>query len=408
MRQLLTKNSFVVAAFFFILVVLTGNKLVYAEDPTPTPTPASQDKLAQLQSQIKELQGKIADSQKQQKTLSSQIGIMDSQIKLTELRVNAIKQEIATLTGDIQKANNQITRLEESLHNLTKVLLGRIIATYQAGSVEPLQVLLSSNTVNDFFAKASYLRIAQAHDKKLIYETEQAKTDYQNEKNIFETKKKKVESLKVQLEAYNNQLAQEKVGKQQLLEVTKNDEQRYQKLLQEAQTQISAFKSFASSQGGATILPPQPSPDGWYYNQRDERWGRNTIGSSSEQVWDVGCLITSTAMVMKKHGQGVTPADVASNSGYFFSTTAYMLLPWAGGKLSASWGYDQGSIDSKLSGGEPIIVGLRAGAYGMHFVVLKSGSGGSYTMNDPWNGPDLKFSDYYSTGQIFQYGFYNG
>ena len=69
--------------------------------------------------------------------------------------------------------------------------------------------------------------------------------------------------------------------------------------------------------------------------------------------------------------------------------------------------FNQSSVDSKLAGGEPVIVGLRAGVYGQHFVVLKSGSGPDYIMNDPWNGANLKFSDYYTTGQIFQYGFYN-
>jgi hypothetical protein len=113
-------------------------------------------------------------------------------------------------------------------------------------------------------------------------------------------------------------------------------------------------------------------------------------------------------MVMKKHGIDVNPGDVASNTSYFFADTAYMLIPWVGGKISSTWGFDRGTVDSKLSSGEPVIVGIRGGPFGQHFVVLKSGSNGNYTMNDPWNGPDLKFSDYYSLSSIFQYGYYKG
>jgi hypothetical protein len=82
-----------------------------------------------------------------------------------------------------------------------------------------------------------------------------------------------------------------------------------------------------------------------------------------------------------------------------------MLIPWAGGRFNSIWSADLGSIDSQLSSGKPVIVGLKSGPFGTHFVVLKSGSNGDYIMHDPWNGPDLKFSDYYSTGQIFQYGY---
>jgi hypothetical protein len=61
------------------------------------------------------------------------------------------------------------------------------------------------------------------------------------------------------------------------------------------------------------------------------------------------------------------------------------------------------TIDSSLSAGEPVIVGVNAMG-GTHFVVLVNGSGGSYTMNDPYvaNGHNINFSDYYSMGSIFE------
>jgi hypothetical protein len=335
---------------------------------------------------------------------------MDNQIKLTEYRIDATQQQITDLTLDIDSATKRIDNLEGSLNNVTKTLLNRIVATYQLGGAGTMEILLASSDVDDLVSRANYLRLVQAHDKQLLYDTQQARSDYQNQKLIFEDKKKKIETLKAQLEDYNKQLDIDKETKQKLLAVTKNDEARYQKLLAEARAQISSFKSFASFQGGASILPPQPSPDGWFYNQRDSRWGNNRIGSSSESVWEVGCLLTSVAMVKKKHGENVTPADVAANSSYFFSNTAYMLIPWAGGQFTSSWGsYGsiQAGIDSKLSSGEPVIVGVRAGPFGTHFIVLKSGANGNYVMNDPWHGPDLNFGDYYSTSQIFQYGWKN-
>lgn len=411
---------------FFLLLILLNSRNILAQTPTstitpildptsiptstptPTPTPDTSGQQVDLQNQISDLKKKLSDTQSQGKTLSSQISVMNNQIRLTELRVKSTQEDLLGLAADINAANKKIATLQSSLDNLTKVLINRIAATYKTGRISPLYVLMSSQDATDLFSKASYLKIVQAHDQTLIYETQQAKNDYGNQKEIFEAKKKKVEALSKQLQAYNAQLDQEKTSKQQLLEITQNDEKRYQKLLAEAEAQIQAFKSFSASKGGSSILPAQPSPDGWYYNQRDERWGRNSIGSSSDQIWDVGCLVASTAMVLKKHGQDVTPATIAGISSYFFSNTAYMLLPWNGGKFTSIWGFNQGSIDSKLSSGEPVLVGLRAGVYGMHFVVLKSGSNGDYIMNDPWNGPDLKFSDFYSTSQIFQYGYYNG
>ncbi|OGH18028.1 MAG: hypothetical protein A3F31_03775 [Candidatus Levybacteria bacterium RIFCSPHIGHO2_12_FULL_38_12] len=410
-------RRFLFLLFLLFCEVVIGSK-VLAQTSTPSPVPTSSSSVCtsipECASQnltcdqcVSHFKDKVNSAQSTGKTLASQISAMNNQIKLTEVRVSATKQQLVDLTSNIETTTKKISKLEESLDSLTKILANRIVVSYEVGSGNELQTLFLASNFSDLISRAQYLRIVQSHDRKLIFQTQQAKNDYANQKTIFEDRKKKVEDLKTQLEAYNTQLDTEKKSKQELLAVTRNDEERYQKLLSDALAQTQAFKSFSKSQGG-TILPPQPSPDGWYFNQRDERWARNNIGRSGEQIWDVGCLVASTAMVLKKHGQSVTPSDVAGNASYFFSDTAYMLLPWNGGKFASIWGYDGGSIDNKLASGEPVLVGLRAGVYGMHFVVLKSGSGGNYTMNDPWNGPDLKFSDYYSTGQIFQWGYYNG
>ncbi len=385
--------------------------LVYAQTPTPssvTPTPANSSSngnsqaIDQLNQKIADLTQKISDLKSQGDTLSSQISVMDNQIQLTEYRINATQRQIMGLTMDIASASKSMSTLESSLTDVSKALISHIVATYQAGGANGLQVLLSSNDINDLIIKENYLKFVQEHDKQLLYDTQQARDDYAHQKMILEEQKKQVLALNTQLQQYTQQLNSQKSEKQSLLTQTQGSEAHYQQLLAQAQAQVAAFKSFTMSSGGS-LLPPQTSPDGWYYNQRDSRWGDINIGSSSEPMWEVGCLVTSVAMVLKEHGVNVTPADVAANSSYFFSNTAYMNLPWAGGQFTSGWGDNQSAIDSKLAQGQPVIVSVRGGA---HFVVLKSGSAGHYIMDDPWYGPNLNFSDYYSS--ISQYGWYNG
>lgn len=273
--MILIKRSVLFLLLIFLLLNLRAiNNYSFAEElsltptvtptiqPTPTPDTANQDKLNQLQNQIKELEGKISDLQGQEKTLYSQIGVMDSQIKLTELRVNATKQEIADLTDDIKTTDKKISNLEVSLNNLTKVLLNRIVATYQTGSSDSLQMLLSSDGIADFLSKISYLKIVQTHDKELILETQQAKNDYSNQKQIFEEKKQKVEALKKQLETYTTQLAQEKKGKQQLLEITKNNEKNYQDMLARTRAEYNAIQGIIAGKGSEVLAREVKEGDG--------------------------------------------------------------------------------------------------------------------------------------------------
>lgn len=236
--------SVLLAIIIFSLgLFLFNSHLIFADDPTPTPDESNKvEELKKKEQEVQELQKKISELRDTEKTLSSQISIMNNQIKLTEARIYATKQEISNLILDIDTTTKKIEKLEEALQSLTEILIKRIVATYEAARVQPFMIVLSSNDTSSYLLRLNYLEIAQAYDKRLIFETQAAKNDYSNQKEIFEGKKKRVEALNLQLEEYNSQLAQERKGKQALLEVTKNDEKRYQDLLARALAEKSAIE----------------------------------------------------------------------------------------------------------------------------------------------------------------------
>lgn len=237
MKQRIQQYFFLSLIFLVCLVSIVGT--IHAQTPTVTPTPTvSEDKKKSKEEEIRQLEQKVADLRGQAKTLSNQIAAIDSQIKLTQLRISATEQQIEELSADIDTAGKKVSKLETSLTDITKVLAKRIVATYQTSTIPPVQVLLTSGSVSDFLDKANYLKLVQAHDKELVYATEQAKQDYANQKDILEGKKQKVEELKEQLVGYTQQIESDKANKSQLLRVTQNDESRYQKMLADAQREL--------------------------------------------------------------------------------------------------------------------------------------------------------------------------
>jgi peptidoglycan hydrolase CwlO-like protein len=397
------------ATVILIVISSLGAPFVHAEDPTETPTPTgsvdNSQQVHDLQNKINEYQTKISEAQTQEHTLSSQISIMDTQMKLTQYRIDATKAKLAQLTQGISIAGNKMKNLEGSLTNVSKVLINRIVATYQAGDYGPMQVFFSSNDITDAVTKANYLRLVQEHDKQLMYDTQQAKNDYANQKQIFQTEKQQAEALQAQLQDYTNQLSQQQEEKKKLLADTQGDEQNYQRLLAQAQAQLAGFQNFTRIQGGASLLSGQTSCDSWgcYYNQRDSQWGDIAINHSPYSIAEDGCLMTSMAMVMTHYGHKTTPLDINANPDNFASyAPAYLRFTISANGATAQ--RVSTTIDSTLSSGNPVIVGISydGGPYPDHFVVLVSGSNGDYTMNDPFvpNGHNISFSSHYSVGSI--------
>lgn len=237
----------IISLFLLVFLFIGSAHQSYSQTFTPTPTPDTSSKAKDLQDEVKQYQDKITELQSQAKTLSSQVKVMDSQIKLTELKILASQEEIEELNADIEVASGRITKLDATLENITKVLIKRIVATYQTGSTPPLEVLLSSSTVSNAITRSQYLKIVQEHDKRLVVDTAQAKNDYQNQKTIFEGKKEKVEALHKQLDIYAQQLDQQKVEKQNLLSATKNSESEYQKRLADALKELQQIQKAAQT-----------------------------------------------------------------------------------------------------------------------------------------------------------------
>ncbi len=389
-------------AFLFLLSSFCFSLSVYAQTESPTPTPDN----GALNTKIKELETKVAELRSQGDSLSAKIGVLDNQIKLTEYRINSTKQEIIEFEKDIIIAGGRMKNLEGSLTDVSKVLLNRIVSTYKVGTQGTIMAMLASGDIQSFISRANYLRIVQQHDKQLLYSTQQAKLDYANQKTIFEDKKTKVLGLKTQLESYTTQLDADKEGKKKLLADTQGDERNYQRLLSQAKAQLAGFSRFTSNQGGSSLLSGQTVCDDWgcYYNQRDSQWGANSLNGTQYTLASDGCLVTSMAMVYTHFGhRSVTPQTINSISSNFAS----YYPAWLKFNISADGSSSSrvsASIDSELSAGRPVVVGISydGGPLADHFLVLISGSSGDYQMNDPYtpNGHNIPLASHYSTASI--------
>lgn len=405
----------VVFAMYFLLSVK-----VFAQDSTPTPTSAQS---ASSTSNISDcannnisvadcpsyLQKKLSELQGQDKTLSSQIAIADNQIKLTEAKIAKTEDEISALVDDIDITKTKISSSEGTLEQTSFAFVGRAKAVYQVGSVSPWQVLLTSNTLDNFFTRLKYLKIVQLFDKRNIYAAEQAKVNYKNQQDILEDKKTQQEQLSEKLQDYTDQLNDDKEVKKKLLAETQGNEATYQKLLAAAKAQLEGFSNFVITQGGASLLSGQTSCDDWgcYYNQRDSQWGSQSLNGTQYTLASDGCLVTAMAMVYTHYGnRGVNPVTINSNSSNFASYyPAYLLkrISAEGRTAERVWT----DIDNTLSSGHPVIVGISydGGGIADHFVVFISGSGGNYTMHDPFtpNGKGISFNERYPGVRIVEY-----
>ena len=380
-----------------------------------------QEKVEDLLDEIKEYEEKIKNLQGDANTLSREIESFNTQINLTQLKIqNSInkiantEEKILRLEVDIDKLEDRIDIIADRISYQEGVLKERIRERYKTRETSPVMVLFGSTTLENLVKKAAYLRVMEVQDSKILTQMRDTKDTYNRQKGLFEDKKEEEEQLQAQLiqeksnlDAFRRDLETKKAEKDRLLDITQNDESKYQNLLEEAKEELESYSAFVYASGLGIIGPNGlgGGEDGWYYSQRDSRWANDNIGNSSYSVYESGCLVTSVAMLHKYYGHDMDPGELAEEESYFFYGN--MLIPWpAPDGLDyelLGYGYPKSKIDDELDRDNPVIVGVTANnSAGTHFIVLISGEDGDYKMYDPIYGPDLDFDDYYGTGQIFE------
>lgn len=235
------KLSIIIVITIFSVVIIGGSN-IYAQE----------ENLDSKKNEIEELQKKLEEIKGQKQTLAQTISYLNTKIQLTEREINQTQNEIDILEAEIESLLGKIGLLDVNLDKISEVLLNRIAASYKNNRNEPIFLVLLTNGFQDFFRKYKYLKVSQQHDREVIFALEEARSNYDQQKQIKEQKQAEVEALQSKLLEQKAAIDQQKDQKQAALRVTKNDEKRYQDQLATALAELEAIQGIIAGKGSET------------------------------------------------------------------------------------------------------------------------------------------------------------
>lgn len=227
--------------FLIIAIFLSIKPQIWAD--------TNDDKLHDLQNEIAELQTKIKEAQGKQKTLASTISYLNNKIYLTIAEIDKTQTEIVILNKEIDNLLDKISSLDISLDSLSQVLSSRVEETYKRMYFKPFFVFFSPNFSTNVLTRLEYLKTLQNNDKRVLYQMETTRENFNQQKNLKKQKQAELKQLENKLSSQKISLDQQKASKQGLLTQTKNDEASFQALLQKAQAEMEAIQSIIAGMG---------------------------------------------------------------------------------------------------------------------------------------------------------------
>jgi len=359
-------------------------------------------KIKDLEEKSKIYQQIIDIKQKQEATLSNQVELLEAEVGKMESETEAKKDEIDELNSKITQLEKQIDEAEKSIELQKKILADLLQVYYEnEGQQDVISAFLSDKNLSSFMSQND--RMVQVGDKtnEILKNIKSLKENLTGEKKSVEDKKKEITDLFYELQEKSSELQDKKDQKEALIAQTQGEQAKYEKLLARVEEQKQELLNIDELGSGlsAASYPKPPSSayasTGWYYSQKDSRWGDQKIGNTRTLMKNYGCAVTAVSMVFTFHGDLITPGSLAKKK--IFSSD---LINWPsssfGGKVSMSGGYSHGNInwstvDSELKKKNPVIVYIKKtkGGGGHYVVIHTKMSNGKYVVHDPYWGSNL-------------------
>ena len=203
--------------------------------------PILADEQADLLKQDEILTIKLLDLAKTKDSLGKELKIIDINYSQTELKIKQTELSIKILTQEIDILNQDIAKLDNSINQTTLYLLERIKQSYRLSKKMPPYAFIFSHTFNDYLNQHKYISIVQLNNRQNIEKDETMQQIKKNKKQELSNKQEQLSVLEKKLIAQKSDLQLQKSNKNKLLQITKNDEAKYQKLKAQVEQELAAI-----------------------------------------------------------------------------------------------------------------------------------------------------------------------
>lgn len=186
-----------------------------------------EERKAQIQKEIREVQKLLQTEKKKEKSVLVQISQQSTKIKLSEKLINTTQKQTRLLTDDIYLKQLEINKLGRELTVLKEDYAKMIVKSYKSRSEQSrIMFVLSSENFLQAYKRIQYMKQYASFRKMQGVEIKNKTLQLQNATVVLETKKKVKEKLIVESEKEKRELEEDKKEQEKLMKVIQKDQKK--------------------------------------------------------------------------------------------------------------------------------------------------------------------------------------
>lgn len=231
-------KKIILTCLLIVVVLVSFTTVVIADDLMDL-----QNRKNELNNQITEANEQVENIQIELTDTLKQIDNLDQKIETYQGQVDELNGKLETLQNQIKTAEEKLTNLENNYKIQRKTFQNRIVAQYEAGDVQYLDVLLSSNTLSEFISNYYLIGEIAKYDRNLLDNIDRQKNEIEKIKTTLTEREKNLKTVKENKEKTATALENAKVIKNSYAKQLTDSEKETQAKIAEYQRELDNLEA---------------------------------------------------------------------------------------------------------------------------------------------------------------------
>lgn len=206
-----------------------------------------QDQKKEIDSQIKDKQSDLEDNKSSQNQAQAQLDTINASLDTVQSEITRLYGELAVAEDNLAKQQDEYDRIKAQLEQSQIDLQTRVSAIYKNGDVSYLDVLFSSENIQDFISGFIFLSKIVEQDQKIIDSIQENKVLAEEKLNELERTRNDILALQQQKEAEEAEYAKQAEAKVALLDQLESEQAALEKEIDEMAAQSNSIASEINS-----------------------------------------------------------------------------------------------------------------------------------------------------------------
>lgn len=243
---------------FLLLAFIMPASLVFSKTDEKT-REMIETQLQTLERQMLEQERLVEDTRLERQSLERDVSILEGEIKQTQLGIQARALTIGQLEDQIGEKEEVLDELSQKLLKQQVSLADLVRKSALLEEYSLVEVMLSKENFSEFFTDVATYRSIKESLNESLATLHQIRRDTIEQKNELEGKQETEAEMKHVQEMQKEEIEKKEREKDQILKVTKGEEDQYQELLDSQRKSAAQLRNalFKLLGGGAAIPLPE-------------------------------------------------------------------------------------------------------------------------------------------------------